>query len=410
MPAPSYASAETEYWRNVMRQQDMPLAGEITFDFDVPGLRRTLADVAAVAEADAMPVVARTLRERPASFHDLRRLLGLTDKRAYLELSYLASRTPHPSQDTGLCGCQPWNMARHGLPVFLRMLEAPSPRPVRRAASELLARYLLAEGLHTAATSFHAIPEQGLRHVFETLVAARETQQRAAKRRGHGCELRLATVLHACGATCLPEDKHTNPMGSHDPHLDLDTLRVVPRRRGVTYSFDLLVLHQGAPRVAIQSLIHTSDPGQYGVNKSDETVAVKARIAASRRRLQRGPELELWGLLDGVGFSENKEDTLNKMLANFDHFLQLNTLYKAPLRLHRLGLCEVVALRLSSAYTPDEHDAIVERYAPEGVAVLRGDAAAPANAVEVPAGLGAVYVPASGSRRAGAGGRARRST
>lgn len=31
----------------------------------------------------------------------------------------------------------------------------------------------------------------------------------------------------------------------------------------------------GDIRALVQSLIHTSDPGQYGVNKSDETVDIK---------------------------------------------------------------------------------------------------------------------------------------
>ena len=34
--------------------------------------------------------------------------------------------------------------------------------------------------------------------------------------------------------------------------------------------FDLLILKTNSVKVAIQSLIHTSDPGQYGVDKSNE--------------------------------------------------------------------------------------------------------------------------------------------
>ena len=38
------------------------------------------------------------------------------------------------------------------------------------------------------------------------------------------------------------------------------------------HSFDLIIKNSDSKiRILIQSLIHSSDPGQYGVNKSNET-------------------------------------------------------------------------------------------------------------------------------------------
>jgi len=71
----------------------------------------------------------------------------------------------------------------------------------------------------------------------------------------------------------------------------------------------------------------------------------------------------LWGLVDGVGFIENPDNTVFKMLNAFDTFIQLKTLYKAGLRLHQLGLVNVRAIKFDMTfYTVSEADAMFEKY------------------------------------------------
>lgn len=41
---------------------------------------------------------------------------------------------------------------------------------------------------------------------------------------------------------------------------------------------DLIITHKEQPRIFVQGLIHSSDPGQYGVNKSGETVSVNTAL------------------------------------------------------------------------------------------------------------------------------------
>ena len=62
-------------------------------------------------------------------------------------------------------------------------------------------------------------------------------------------------------------------------------------------------------------LIHTSDPGQYGVNKSDETVDIKKLIDQYNEAYPEKP-VYLIGNVDGVGFSENPNGTIAKMLVS----------------------------------------------------------------------------------------------
>ena len=216
-------------------------------------------------------------------------------------------------------------------------------------------------------------------------------QQKAAKRRGHGCEAALASAISGCGGTIVPSDRATNPMGSNDPHLELATMTIRERSPGKTHAFDLVVNDtHSQPAILCQSLIHTSDPGQFGVDKSNETVEIAKRVADWNAG-SGNHSVELWGLVDGVGFSENKPDTINKLIRHFDHFMQIKTLYKAPLRLHDLGLVSLVAIAFSDYYDDEDVDSICQLYVPSDVAVVDLSSANPSwQAVE--AGEATIFI------------------
>lgn len=71
----------------------------------------------------------------------------------------------------------------------------------------------------------------------------------------------------------------------------------------------------------------------------------------------------MWGLVDGVGFIENPENTIFKMLEQFDTFIQLKSLYKSGLQLHKLGLVKIKAIRFDmSFYSVEEANEMFEKY------------------------------------------------
>lgn len=392
MASPAYNSSYDEYWYNVSPQTNLPLAGEIELSIDLPAASEAFAEIAKSNEPDAAAAyVAKALKHNPELFNTLRQFIGISDKRAYLDLSYICSRIEHPEEGTALCGCQPWTLARHPMAFFLGALRGRRGGATKKALADVMAKYLLKNGLFDAARGFAAMKHDVLELLYTQLISPKEIQQKEAKRRGHGCEAALARVLEECGATVLPVGKADNPMGSNDLHVDLNSMQIAPREARVTFAFDLLVMGGDDLAVMIQSLIHTSDPGQYGVNKSDETVHVASRIKQWRADVDvKLPEL--WGLVDGVGFSENKRDTIEKLIDNFDHFLQLATLYKGPLRLHKLGLIKVKGVKFSSDYAEDDVDAIVQRYCPDDVRVVQEGEAPDRRWRSVRAGRAEIYV------------------
>jgi len=371
MSSPAYESKEDEYWYNVSPQDELPLAGQIDLDVDLKSISEFFLILAGAGdETTARKIISETLLDNPLIFSHCRQFLGLSDKRAYLELSYLASRTQHPTQATSLSGCHPWTLTRHPMAFFLRLLRGSKGKQVQIATADMIATYLIRQGLYQAAIGFSGMSENLMELVYTRLIVPKEYQQRAAKRRGHGCEAALASVLEQCGVDLLPKNKAANPMGANDPHLNLETMTISARQVGVTNSFDMVIQSDSRVFVAIQSLIHTSDPGQYGVDKSNETVLIAEKIRKWNALHEPEATVELWGLVDGVGFSENKADTINKLLKQFDHFIQLRTLYKAPLRLHVLGQIRVKSIRFTEYYEQEDVAAIKSLYIPNDINIL----------------------------------------
>lgn len=188
--------------------------------------------------------------------------------------------------------------------------------------------------------AFLSLSEDLVKEIFNNLIAPKEIQQKQAKYRGHGAEQLVAKSFHEAGAIIYPERKHLTPMAERDPNVNLATMEIVSHEAAAAgvHSFDLIIKDtDGDIRALVQSLIHTSDPGQYGVNKSDETVDIKEMIDKYNERYPTKP-VYLIGSVDGVGFSENPNGTIAKMLGVFDSFVQINTMFKVGLYMQQLGL------------------------------------------------------------------------
>lgn len=388
---PQYATKETEYWYNVSPQGVMPLAGTIEGSVDLPLMKTFFMGLAAASDAKILGLIRAALVQNPALFNTLRQFLGLSDKTAYLALSYIGSRTPHPEQvGVSLTECHPWTLTRRPMSFFIDRLNGKKGKDVAQATAAMIADYLVRRGLVQAARGFAGADDAMLRLMYERLIAPKEIQQREAKRRGHGCEAALAAVLEEVGVTIVPAGKAANPMG-RDPHVNLEKMDISQRVPQQTHAFDAIVVHDDQPVVLIQSLIHTSDPGQYGVDKSNETVAIAQKIKKWRAANKQKP-VEFWGLVDGVGFSENKTETINKLLANFDFFVQLRTLFKAPLRLHVLKLIKLKAIQFEEKFGAADIDAIRDLYVPSDVKILPKGKEPPAGLKAVQAGGAVVFL------------------
>ena len=336
-----------EFWYCVAPQDDIPLPDDTQNEQqesykELIGLLKLYDDFKkAQPDCETVEIVKSLMLQKPKTISSFRKLIDISDKRLYLDLTYLINY--YDVSEIRFVDTSRESLVKHSTTYFINYLE--SGRQKELFALEV-AKYFCARGLADSLEAFHSLTEEQLSSIFTNLIINRETLHRDAKLRGHGVEQAFAKIFKSCGVSIFPANKDEEPMGEHDPNVDLSTMQIITRntKNQNCHSFDLIIKDtDGKIKVLIQSLIHTSDPGQYGVNKSDETIDIYRRIGDYNAGVSQEQKVYLLGSVDGVGFSENPNGTIVKMLGAFDDFFQMHTLFKIPLFLQKIGLIDNVS-------------------------------------------------------------------
>lgn len=354
----SCATVEQEYWYHVAPQTDMPLAGE-------PKTFQSLEEIHDVAWPSPVTKtgLAEVIFETPQIVKSLRVLGALSDKRLYLDLSYLFSRIGDP--DDGkctVCGCSPDSIKRHSTDRLISLMRKGSESR-RRLLAQVVSDYLVEKDILSALNLYLQSGPDVRSDIAKLWLYPKDVQQNEAKRRGHGAEAEVASMFEHTALSITPKDKASNPMGALDPNVSKEDFEVVPHSYSDSFSTDLLVKDpNGDLVVMVMALVQSSDPGQFGVDKTKTNAEIRKRLDNYKQR--SNSKLEMWGILDGVGYAENPNGTLVPMLAHFHEFIQHNSLYKVFLALHRMELVEVEAVSYdSSFYSERVAQQMHERYA-----------------------------------------------
>ncbi len=355
-------SPQNEYWFHVSNQSEIPIAGTVDKSIDSKKLKEISKNIPD-KELDSKKYVIKILLKNPDLIHLLRTLVGVSNKRMYLELSYLFSKKQF-EENTGenILGYSLYDLQKKPLDFFVKSLDKKNIQ-LSTVSSELITNYLLDKGLFTILNAIKKINIHELDILIEKLILTKEVQQAEAKRRGHGAEFELAQLINNLGVKIEPQSRHINPMGSRDPNVDRINFELSKKIPKKTWSFDIIIKDENDRLLSfIQSLIHTSDPGQYGVNKSDETVLIKLDLNKYNTN-HKDQKKELWGLVDGVGFCENKKGTIDKLLEEFDCFIQLKSLYKVGLKLHSMKIIKIKGISFdTNFYSQEESRLMYEKY------------------------------------------------
>lgn len=389
----SCASKQSEYWYHVAPQEEMPLAGtsrQARLLNSLDAFYPTHSDYAPGSISTS--TIADWLLQRPDLAHELRLVLSLSDKRFYLDLSYQFSRqlVSDGANSTTICGCAPHEMKRHTTSALLNMLRTGTGDRRRRAA-EVMSRYLVKKGLLIVLDLYFGLDQLRRTAVNDLWLAPHDVQQNETKRRGHGAEAEIARALVDAGINVFPPDKATAPMGASDPNISMIDFSVTKRKPGETFSADIIVLNTaGSVQVLAMGLVQSSDPGQFGVDKAATNGAIRTLL--NDFRATTGSTIELWGIVDGIGYAENPNGTINRMLEHFDEFVQHNSAYKSILAAHRLGLCNVVAIYFDEDFYSDTTASQMHsRYAPD-IERKSDEDNAPPDATRVRAGRATLWL------------------
>ena len=289
-----------------------------------------------IYENDNLNIIANLILDNPNYISEIRKLVGISDKRLYLELSYIFNRTI--SNGSNIFSEKKTHLKKHSTSFFINSLKNHQRN---REIANIIAKFFIDKNIVDILQIFLYSPSENIDKLFEFLMEPKELQQKEAKYRGHGAEMFIANAIKSCNQILYPQMKAENPMESRDPNVDLSKMKIVDRDISNPYvhSFDIIIKDKNNNiRVLIQSLIHSSDPGQYGVDKSNETVIIKQLIEKYNNTHKDEPKVYLWGVVDGVGFIENPNGTIIKMINQFDFFVQINTTFKIAIELCKLGL------------------------------------------------------------------------
>lgn len=375
-----------EYWFHVSNQNEIPIFGHAEKSID-SGLLYTIAQQLP-GNDDDLETLKEIISLDPDAIDTLRTIVGVTDKRMYLELSYIFNKHRQTEKsDTNILGESVYLLKKHTVSYFKNLIRNQTPKG--KEVLNVVAKYLEDRGVLSILHVLNKMEEDEVSSLVDYLLLPKEIQQEETKKRGHGAEQALALVLNKLGVSFIPDRRHINPMSQDDPNVDKETFEIAPRDEETTWSMDLIIKHNENLRVFVQGLIHSSDPGQYGVNKSGETVLVKTGL--TNHNTTSPVKKELWGLVDGVGFIENPENTIFKMIGQFDTFVQLKSLYKAGLKLHKLGIIRIKAIRFDMTfYSKKEADEMFELYGSDDIEKITDNRIPKGK--EVPAGKAWIYV------------------
>ena len=375
-----------EYWFHVSNQNEIPIFGHAEKSIDSTLLYNIAQQMS--GDEDDLDNLKEIISLNVDAIDTLRTIVGVTDKRMYLELSYIFNKhRPNRNTHVNILGESVYLLKKHSVSYFKRLISLQNAKG--REVLNVVAKYLEDKGVLSMLHVLNKMDEEEVSSLVDFLLLPKEIQQEETKKRGHGAEQALALVLHKIGVSFIPDRRHINPMSQDDQNVSKATFELAQRDEASTWSMDLIIKQNDYLRVFVQGLVHSSDPGQSGVNKSGETVLVKNDL--NQHNLNKPLKKELWGLVDGVGFIENPENTIFKMLQQFDTFVQMKSLYKAGLKLHKLGIVKIKAIRFDmSFYTKKEADEMFELYGSNDIIKVT-DNSIPLG-IEVQAGKAWLYV------------------
>lgn len=330
-----------EFWYCVSSQNDLPLYKGQSIEIDVctnlisfiNHYKNQLSN-----NNDIHDFISKSLLKNPDMIKDIRLLLGISDKRLYLDLTYL-SNIYRDLNGNRLFDYEREDLVKHDTKFFISQLKKSE---FKQQYADLISTYFIQKDIKSILSTFSELSDSQITQIFNNLIAPKEIQQKQAKYRGHGAEMEFSKIFKSCGMNIFPSNKHLDPMAGYDPNVDLSSMSIVPKdtKNPNVHSFDLIIKDSnGKIKILVQSLIHSSDPGQYGVNKSDETLAIMELVKDFNNKNPNN-KVYLLGSVDGVGFSENPNGTIAKMLDVFDEFFQIHTLFKIGIFLYKINLID----------------------------------------------------------------------
>ncbi|MFM7853066.1 MAG: hypothetical protein ACKO96_14400, partial [Flammeovirgaceae bacterium] len=139
------STPQHEFWFHVADQRDIPIAGKVDKSLDLDKLARLFKDFC--KNSDKEKFLLSAINSDSHLIDILRTLVGVSDKRMYLELSYLFAKTKSKSfPEKNILDGSFYELNKHPLVYFKNLIKS-SDRQLAIKSANLIAQYLIDKGL-----------------------------------------------------------------------------------------------------------------------------------------------------------------------------------------------------------------------------------------------------------------------
>jgi hypothetical protein len=381
-----------EFWKNVSPQDNIPLVGDDQ-EYAVGELNKICDELKNETSVDKQKeILLKKIMKNPELINILRLFIYKPKTRVELDLSYILKNTKTIA-GTSICECDEGQYNHHHLDSIYKIIKNCGNQEIKNILTEYFLDKNLLQFLITYAKSNEADQEKIMDMMIES-----DSRQSRAKRRGHGAETAVAKIIKKLKGNLRPKDKLDNPMGG-DIRLERASFKITDRKNGETnkqfddrtLSYDLVILNSNdEAELVIVGTIHTSNPGQFGKDKIKTAQVYKKTI--DDYNSNNNKDVKLIALVDGTGFSMSKNN-LKVTIDNVDDIIQINTIYKIGLLLHKKGLCMIKAINLDCEfYNKEQKEKIRELYGSENIEFLDGNSNINSFGEGIEAGKATLYI------------------
>lgn len=177
------SNLKSEYWYHVSDQKEIPIFGTVKRNVDIE-LLKEIVDGFPNNESNR-EYISDVIKRKPDSIDLLRQFVGVTDKRMYLELSYIFAKKKKPNHpDTSVLGYSIYELKKHSMLFFKNLMRQTGE--IKNVASGIITDYLISKGLFAILNALKSLEFEQLPAFVDALITTKEVQQAETKRRGHG--------------------------------------------------------------------------------------------------------------------------------------------------------------------------------------------------------------------------------
>ena len=170
-----FSDSRKEYWFHVSNQNEIPIFGDIHKKIDSKAIyelsRRFLDN-----KHSGLEILKKIIFENTENIDTLRTLMGISDKRMYLELSYIFNKQRIDQNDllgTNILGESVYSLQKHSISFFKTKIRR-SDFTTSRAILETISNYLESKGILQMLNTLKTMSQSEISTLVDKLLLPKE--------------------------------------------------------------------------------------------------------------------------------------------------------------------------------------------------------------------------------------------